>query len=86
LWYGLVSEARQYLAAIPAEDRKDTAAIERLENYLERNKPSIPGYALRNRLGLRNASSPVESANNEVTARRQKHHGMRVGPNSARML
>jgi hypothetical protein len=33
LWYGLVSEARQYLAAIPAEDRKDTAAIERLENY-----------------------------------------------------
>jgi hypothetical protein len=33
LWYGLVSEARQYLAAIPAEDRKDTAAIERLEAY-----------------------------------------------------
>jgi hypothetical protein len=33
-----VSEARQYLAAIPAEDRKDTAAIERLEAYLERNK------------------------------------------------
>ncbi len=76
LWYGLVSEARQYLAAIPAEDRKDTAAIERLENYLERNKRSIPCYALRSRLGLRNASSPVESANNEVTARRQKRNGM----------
>jgi hypothetical protein len=43
---------------------------------LERNKPSILGYALRSLLGLRNASSPVESANNEVTARRQKHHGM----------
>jgi hypothetical protein len=76
LWYGLVSEARQYLAAIPAEDRKDTAAIERLENYLERNKQSIPCYALRSRLGLRHVSSPVESANNEVTARRQKRHGM----------
>jgi hypothetical protein len=25
---------------------------------------------------LRNSSSPVESANNEVTARRQKRHGM----------
>jgi hypothetical protein len=33
LWYGLVSEARQYLAMIPAEDRQDTAAIERLEAY-----------------------------------------------------
>jgi hypothetical protein len=33
LGYGLVSEARQYLAAIPAEDSKDTAAIERLEAY-----------------------------------------------------
>jgi hypothetical protein len=76
LWYGLVNDARQYLTAIPAEDRKDTAAIERLEAYLERNKRSIPCYALRSRLGLRNASSPVESANNEVTARRQKHHGM----------
>jgi hypothetical protein len=32
-WYGLVSEARQYLTAIPAEDRQDTAAIEQLETY-----------------------------------------------------
>jgi hypothetical protein len=28
-----VNDARQYLTAIPAEDRKDTAAIERLEAY-----------------------------------------------------
>lgn len=76
LWYGLVTEARQYLASIPADDLKNTAAIARLENYLERNKRSIPCYALRSRLGLRNASSPVESANNEVTARRQKRNGM----------
>jgi hypothetical protein len=76
LWYGLVSEARQSLAAIPAADLKDAAAIERLQNSLERNENSIPCYALRRRLGLRNGSSPVESANNEVTARRQKRKGM----------
>ena len=76
LWYGMVTEARQYLQTIPAEDLKDTASIERLENYLERNENSIPCYALRRRLGLPNGSSRVESANNEVTARRQKRNGM----------
>lgn len=76
LWHGLVTEARRYLAAIPAEQLKDPAAIERLDKYLERNRRAIPCYALRSRLGLRNASSPVESANNEVTARRQKRNGM----------
>ena len=76
LWYGMVTEARQYLKRIPAEDLKDRASIERLENYLERNKNSIPCYALRRRLGLPNGSSRVESANNEVTARRQKRNGM----------
>ena len=76
LWYGMVTEARQYLGMIPAEDLKDTASIERLENYLERNENSIPCYALRRRLGLPNGSSRVESANNQVTARRQKRNGM----------
>ncbi len=72
----MVTEARQYLDTIPAEDLKDPASIERLENYLERNEGSIPCYALRRRLGLPNGSSRVESANNEVTARRQKRNGM----------
>jgi hypothetical protein len=76
LWYGLVEEARQYLAAIPADDLKDADLITRLQNYLDRNERAIPCYALRSKLGLRNSSSPVESANNEVTARRQKRHGM----------
>jgi hypothetical protein len=76
LWYGLVEDTRRYLAAIPTEDLKDTAPITRLQSYLDRNEGSIPCYALRSQLGLRNASSPVESANNEVTARRQKRHGM----------
>ncbi len=76
LWYGMVTEARQYLDRIPAKDLKDMASIERLKNYLERNEGSIPCYALRRRLGLPNGSSRVESANNQVTARRQKRNGM----------
>jgi hypothetical protein len=76
LWYGLVGPAQAYLAAIPSKDIKDPHAVTRLENYLVRNERAIPCYALRSKLGLRNASSPVESANNEVTARRQKHQGM----------
>ena len=76
LWYGMVTEARQYLDTIPAEDLKDPPSIERLKKSLERNEGSIPCYALRSRLGLPNGSSPVESANNQVTARRQKRNGM----------
>jgi hypothetical protein len=76
LWYGMVIEARRYLDTIAAADVKDPASIERLRNYLERNEHSIPCYALRRRLGLRNGSSGVESANNQVTARRQKRNGM----------
>ena len=75
-WYGLVTEAQPYLVTIPTTDLKDTAPIERLQPYLDRNQGSIPCYARRRRLGLRNGSSPVESANNEVTARRQKRNGM----------
>jgi len=78
------AEARRYLAAIPREDLKDTDPMARLVAYLDRNEHSIPCYALRSQLNLRNSSSPVESANNEVTARRQKRNGMRVGLNPAR--
>ena len=42
LWYGLVTEAQQYLATIPATDLKDTAPLERLKQYLDRNEASIP--------------------------------------------
>ena len=86
LWYGLVTEAQQYLATIPANELKDTAPIERLQHYLDRNEGSIPCYALRHRLGLRNGSSPVESANNEVTARRQKRNGMRWSKGGSQAL
>jgi hypothetical protein len=42
LWYGLVTEAQQYLTTIPANDLKDTVPIERLKQYLDRNEGSIP--------------------------------------------
>jgi hypothetical protein len=67
---------RRVLAAIPTDDLKDAGLITRLQNYLDRSEQAIPCYALRSKLGLRNSSSPVESANNEVTARRQKRYGM----------
>ncbi len=76
LWFGLLDEAQYYLLSIPASDLKDIDPIERLINYLERNRKWIPCYALRRQLGLPNSSNPVERANNLVTANRQKRNGM----------
>ena len=42
LWYGLVEDARRYLAAMPTEDLKDAAPIVRLQGYLDRNEGFIP--------------------------------------------
>ena len=45
-------------------------------SYLERNRVMIPVYAVRRKLGLRNASNRVEKANDVLVAARQKHNGM----------
>jgi hypothetical protein len=76
LWFGLTEEATSYLAAMPATDLKAHKPIERLINYLERNRREIPCYAMRSQLKLPNSSNPVERCNHQVTARRQKHQGM----------
>ena len=76
LWFGLLDRAQDYLRTIAASELKDTASIERLIGYLERNRSNIPCYALRRQLGLPNSSNPVERANNLVTSKRQKHQGM----------
>ena len=76
LWFGLLDRAQEHLRSIAASELKDTAAIVRLIRYLERNRSAIPCYAMRRQLGLPNSSNPVERANNLVTAKRQKHHGM----------
>lgn len=76
VWFGLTDKARAYLEAIAATDIKDPAIITRLLAYLERNRKSMPCYAMRAKLNLPNSSNPVERSNNLVTAKRQKHDGM----------
>ena len=76
LWFGLTDKAIAYLQTIPATDIKNTDPINRLIGYLERNRKSLPCYAMRAQLNLPNSSNPVERSNNLVTAKRQKHHGM----------
>ncbi|MFN2284514.1 MAG: hypothetical protein ACK2UQ_08830 [Anaerolineae bacterium] len=76
LWYGLVDQA---IAAIKALDRtqvKNVRELEGLIGYLERNRPNIPCYAVRKRLGLRNSSQLGEKMNDLVVADRQKRRGM----------
>ena len=86
LWFGLVDKAQAYLAVIPATDIKDARAIARLSAYLERNRRWIPCYAMRSKLKLPNSSNPVERCNNQVTAKRQKHHGMSWSENGSYAL
>lgn len=86
LWFGLIDKAQAYLAAIPATDIKDGKAIARLSAYLERNRKWMPCYAMRSKLDLPNSSNPAERCNNQVTAKRQKHHGMSWSKNGSHAL
>ena len=55
---------------------KDAEQIEKLIGYFSRNLSFIPCYALRQKLGLRVSSNPVEKANDLLVSNRQKHNGM----------
>jgi len=76
LWHGLVDEAMDYLKNLPQELIRNEEQIQSLIDYLEKNKPMIPVYSIRKRLGLRNSSNRVEKANDLIVAERQKHMGM----------
>ncbi|NEP63677.1 MAG: hypothetical protein F6K31_43430 [Symploca sp. SIO2G7] len=76
LWHGLVDAALVYLKFIDPDHLKDSAAIDKLQGYLRRNKPHIPCYCVRKRLGLRNSSNRGEKANDLLVSSRQKHNGM----------
>jgi hypothetical protein len=67
-------------------DIKNPAPLNRLIEYLERNRERIPCYSMRKRLGLPNSSNPVERSNNIVTAMRQKHNGMSWSNNGSYAL
>ena len=76
LWHGLVDQAVIYLESLPDSEIKNDEARLDLITYLTRNRPMIPVYAVRKRLGLRNSSNRGEKANDLLVANRQKHKGM----------
>jgi len=76
LWHGCVDRAMAVLQTIAPAKIKDQEALADLIGYLERNRPYLPCYAVRKRLGLRNSSNVGEKANDLVVSDRQKHNGM----------
>ena len=76
LWYGLIDEAVNHLEAIDPDSIKKIETRDKLIEYLKRNKPHIPCYAVRKELGLCNSSAIGEKMNDLVVSSRQKHNGM----------
>jgi hypothetical protein len=76
LWYGRVESAIELLRNLPRAGIKNPEAIRGLIGYLERNRPYIPCYEVRKRLGLRNSSQIGEKMNDLLVSSRQKHQGM----------
>ncbi len=76
LWRGLTDQAIALLEGIDACQVKNQAMVVKLVQYLHRNRPYIPCYAVRKKLGLRNSSSIGEKMNDLVVSNRQKHNGM----------
>ena len=50
--------------------------MKKLVEYLKRNTPYIPCYAIRKELGLCNSSAIGEKMNDLIVSDRQKHNGM----------
>jgi hypothetical protein len=76
LWHGCVDRAIALLQAVEPGKIKNQKALTDLINYLERNRPYLPCYSVRKRLGLRNSSNVGEKAHDLVVSERQKHNGM----------
>ena len=86
LWLGKVDRAIKLLREVRQESIKNQKELHNLTNYLERNSSYIPCYALRNRLGLRTSSNPVEKANDLLVSHRQKQNGMSWSPDGSTSL
>lgn len=74
LWVGNVEAARAYIDSLCPDKVRNESRLEDLRAYLSNKEPYLYCYALRKELGLHNASSPVEKANDRVVARRQKNN------------
>lgn len=83
LWYGLTDKAIAVLEGIGAASVKNREQLEKLIEYLERNKPYIPCYEIRKELGLRNSSAIGEKMNDLVVSDRQKNNGMSWSKNGS---
>lgn len=76
LWHGMVDKAIKYLNDLDEDMIKDRSALIELITYIERNRPYIPCYSVRKKLGLRNSSNIGEKMNDILVSDRQKHNGM----------
>jgi hypothetical protein len=76
LWHGCVDRAIAVLQAVEPAKIEDQEALASMIGYLERNRPYLPCYSVRKRLGLCNSSNRGEKANDLVVSERQKHNGM----------
>lgn len=76
LWHGLTNKAISYLESIDSSKIKDAKHIEKLIEYLNRNKHYIPNYEFRKRFNLRNSSNIGEKMNDLLVSKRQKNSGM----------
>jgi hypothetical protein len=83
LWHGLVDQAITYLKSLPEAEIKNEDERLHLVQYLAKNRPMIPVYAVRRELGLRNSSNRGEKANDLLVAERQKHNGMSWSPSGS---
>lgn len=76
LWHGCVDRAIALLQTVEPATIKHQDALDTLIGYLQRNRPYLPCYSVRKRLGLRNSSNRGEKANDLIVSDRQKHNGM----------
>lgn len=78
LWTGNVQSAVQYLRSLSPDKIKNKVRLNELVEYLLRKDEdgSVACYAIRQKLGLRISSNPVEKANDLIVASRQKGKGM----------
>ena len=76
LWCGSTDMAIAYLEGISSDLLKNKVILKKLIEYLQRNKPYTPCYAVRKELGLCNSSAISEKMNDIIVSKRQKHNGM----------
>lgn len=76
LWHGLTDKAIVLLEEMNPNQIKNQAVVDKLVQYMHRNRPYIPCYAIRKQLDLHNSSNIGEKMNDLIVSERQKHNGM----------